>query len=139
MSQRVAIRNGSEQSIYELVVSLVARQGAWRKTAVGDKPLECQSFVGQVPPGQTDTSVPSHGGAAGLHFAVEIAFVDSLGRSWLRHGDGRLIEWRKRPSNCIASLARFEALVADVLDGGIAEGRDERIGKDPEPVLAAER
>jgi hypothetical protein len=97
MSQPVVIRNGSEQSIYELVVSLVARQGAWRETAVGYKPLECQTFVGQVPPGQTAGLVPSHGGAAGLHLAVEIAFVDSLGHSWLRHGDGRLVEVNKTP------------------------------------------
>lgn len=103
LRQLVVIQNSSSQSVYELIASLVATQGAFRRTAVPKKPrdkpgsIEFQARVGQVPPGQHKVPIPS--GGHGMHktFAVEVAFRDAAGSCWLRLGNGVLKEVTEDP------------------------------------------
>ena len=73
-------------------MSLVAIQGAFRKTGVGVPDAKFQTFRFQLPPGQVGVKLRSAGGAMNIKLGVEIAFRDAAGRSWLRRSDGRLEE-----------------------------------------------
>jgi hypothetical protein len=94
---RVIVRNASNQSVYQLVASLVSWQGAFRKTAVGDHRPRYQSVIGQAPPGETEVKISSSGGGMHLRFGVELAFRDAAGRYWLRDGEGGLKAIDKDP------------------------------------------
>lgn len=94
------IKNASEQLIYDLVAEIVAVQGAFRSTAVGDteeRNIEFGTLVGNVPPGEKRTRINTGGAGMSLRFAVEISFKDAAGRYWLRHGNGDLEQVHRHP------------------------------------------
>ena len=101
--QQVVIQNSSSQSVYQLIVSLVSVQGAFRVTAVPPPQSDAkvsdpfQTRVGQVPPGRFDTRIQSGGHGMYLRLGVEIAFQDASGVYWLRRGNGCLEEMKGDP------------------------------------------
>src|SRR5581483_11448111 len=101
--QEIIIHNSSSQSVYQLIASLVSVQGAFRDSAVPQKKpqkparINFQNCVGQIPPGETRTSIASGGHGMNLKFAVEVAFRDATGLFWLRRGDGILLEVSEDP------------------------------------------
>jgi hypothetical protein len=111
----IKVTNASPQPVYYLVVSLVAVQGAFRKTAVGDRLSDASSLrtlVGLVTPGTTWTTIQSRGGAMNLRFGVEVAFQDTAGVCWLRTGQGKLKEENEEPASLynIPEPANWERL-----------------------------
>lgn len=83
-----AIQNSSTQSAYEVIVSLVAVQGAFRET--GEKGEGYRCFVGQLPPGRSVGVIENGGNGMHLVLGVEIAFRDAAGNIWRRRGNGVL-------------------------------------------------
>ncbi|HSW66341.1 MAG TPA: hypothetical protein VLI54_04370 [Bacillota bacterium] len=79
-----AIKNSSDNPVYEVIVSLVSFTGGNENAS-----LEYKALVSVVPPGTY--YVRTHGNT-GMHFhpGSEIAFKDVRGKSWLRKGDGSL-------------------------------------------------
>jgi hypothetical protein len=104
LRQAIVIQNSSHQSVYMLIASLVSLQGAFRDTAVpSPRPkkrgrIDWQAHVGQVPPGQHETSIRSGGRGMNLKLGVELAFRDAAGTCWLRRGDGRLEQVKYDPA-----------------------------------------
>jgi hypothetical protein len=96
MLLRVDVGNASEQSVYQVIVSLVAVQGAWRRDA-RDGGYEHRAFLWQVAPGKRSTQVTFGGHGMSMRFGVEIAFQDAAGRNWRRLADGRLEEINANP------------------------------------------
>lgn len=94
--QSIVIQNSSPQSVYLLVASLVAAQGAFRDTAVGDA-RAFRATVGQVPPGKYETHVSSPGHGMHVKLAIELAFRDAAGVCWLRRGNGSLEDISEDP------------------------------------------
>jgi hypothetical protein len=103
LHQTVVIQNSSPQSVYLLIASLVSVQGAFRRTAVPATRAEkagsirWQTPVGQVPPGQYETTIRSAGHGMHLKLGVELAFRDASGVHWLRSADGVLKEVEDDP------------------------------------------
>jgi hypothetical protein len=89
MLLRVDVGNASEQSVYQVIVSLVAVQGAWRRDAK-EGGYEYRSFLWQVAPGRRSTQVSFAGHGMSLRFGVEVAFQDAAGNNWRRLADGKL-------------------------------------------------
>jgi hypothetical protein len=97
---QVQLRNSSDQPAYELIISLVAVQGAFRKTAVDDQRTDApqlRRLVGLVPPGETITTLTNRGGGMHLQLGLEVAFQDAAGRFWLREGQGTLRQVDESP------------------------------------------
>lgn len=85
----VTIANASPQLVYEMIVSLVAVQGAYRQDA--RKGGESgRIYVGQVPPGRYETFMRDVDYGMYKAYGLELAFQDAAGRYWRRLGDGRL-------------------------------------------------
>jgi hypothetical protein len=85
------VKNASNQLIYDLIVQVVAAQGAFRRTAVGDaRAVEFGAMVGNIPPGEITTRINTGGGGMHKRLWVELAFQDAAGRYWLRDGSGTL-------------------------------------------------
>jgi hypothetical protein len=84
------ISNQSENPIYEVIVSLVAFQGAG--DAIGKTtPINFRRFLSVVPPGTYYVKTDGHSGMS-FHPSSCVAFTDTQGVSWLRKGDGGLVE-----------------------------------------------
>lgn len=81
--------NRSESPVYEVIVSLVAVQGAAFSDGL-ETPYEYRGFLSVLPPGEQSVGSVMADGGMGLHFGVEIAFTDSSGVSWVRKSDGSL-------------------------------------------------
>jgi hypothetical protein len=86
---RVVVGNASQQSAYQVIVTLVAIQGAWRKNGA-EGGVEHRTFLWQVPPGQRSSTITFAGHGMFLRFGVELAFQDAAGQCWRRLADGRL-------------------------------------------------
>lgn len=85
------VRNTSDEPVHSVILTLVAIQGAAARTGTEAGPnWPYRTFLSVLPPGTYYLHLPSGGHAMHLRFAVEIAFVDSFGRSWVRLGDGTL-------------------------------------------------
>ena len=87
---QVTIVNLSTEPVYEVIVSIVAFQGA----NPGPKHI---AFLSVVPPGkaQVVTDADYHG--MSFHPSIEIAFKDVRGKSWVRSGRGDLTEISQSP------------------------------------------
>jgi hypothetical protein len=89
------IQNGSSQSAYQVIASLVAIQGAFRndgRNLIGDQdPMFFRFPLGQLPPGLTSLR-PGWDGISALlvRHGVELAFQDAAGRYWRRMGSEEL-------------------------------------------------
>jgi hypothetical protein len=91
------VSNGSNQLVYDVVVSLVAVHGAFRRTAVGvdrNGPQGgYQTYVGgPFPPGRQTLTIGYRGSALQVRYGVELAFRDARGRYWIRDANGDLKE-----------------------------------------------
>jgi len=98
---RVLISNGSSLPVYEVVVTLVILFGGGAKRGPETGPeWPCRAFVAVLPPRRWLVDLPI--GWAGMHRepGVEIAFMDSAGRTWVREPRGLVIEsHRVHPSS----------------------------------------
>lgn len=99
-TNNVAIRNDSGAPIYEVVLTVVGMYGAGPSRNGEDQPSDYsrRSLYVIAPPGISSASVDLRG-AGGMHVtcSLEIAFVDGNGQSWVRRGDGKLKQIKKRP------------------------------------------
>lgn len=86
---KVSVNNGSDQPIYDVVLTSGTYQGAGADYLSGTNNTVC---VGTVPPGRFTTYVPYPG--EGMHVRVEsvIAFRDNKGNNWIRNAKGVLSE-----------------------------------------------
>jgi hypothetical protein len=98
----IAVINGSQQLAYKVIASLVPVRGAigedFRQT-VGRDPTAFRAFKGELPPGRTNLGVENPGGGMHIRFAIELAFRDAGGRSWVRSADGVLERIRAEPAD----------------------------------------
>lgn len=87
---QITILNLSTEPVYEVIVSIVAIQGAGGRA-------KHIAFLSVVPPGKAHvvTDADYHG----MHFhpSIEIAFKDVRGKSWVRSGRGDLTEISQPP------------------------------------------
>jgi len=88
--QFIAVQNNSPQPVYQLVVSKV------RIGQTGDSldvyHTHWRVCIAIAPPGLGYIDLPPD--SQGLHhrFGIEIAFIDSAGRNWVRKADGKLLQ-----------------------------------------------
>jgi len=97
----IAVQNNSSEPIYEVIATIVRFPHMPAKDGVDDGkgvPLDFRTFLSVVPPGKYYSSV--NGGYRGMSFqpAVEIAFKDKNGRSWLRTRNGGCFELKESPT-----------------------------------------
>lgn len=85
----MTVSNRSDSPVYEVVVSLVAVQGAAFCDGL-ETPIEYRGFLSTLPPGKQNVGRVHLDGGMGLHFGVEVAFTDSRGVNWVRKCDGSL-------------------------------------------------
>jgi len=86
----ITILNLSPEPIYEVVVSIVAFQGA----SPGSKHI---AFLSVVPPGKSHVVTDADYHGMSFHPSIEIAFKDVRGKSWVRSGRGDLKEILQTP------------------------------------------
>lgn len=91
---KVSIDNGSDQPIYDVVLTSGTYQGAGSDYLSGTDFTAC---IGTVPPGKFATYVPYPG--EGMHARIEsaIAFRDNKGNNWIRDAKGILSEIKTNP------------------------------------------
>jgi hypothetical protein len=98
--QRLRLNNSSDQVIYDVIAQIVALQGAFRDTGVGEgdlRNLEFGALVGNLPPGEVTVRINTGGHGMALRHGIELAFKDAAGRYWLRRGNGSLERAAKHP------------------------------------------
>jgi len=86
----ITILNLSSEPIYEVIVSIVAFQGA----NPGPKHI---AFLSVVPPGKAHVVTDADYHGMSFHPSIEIAFKDVRGKSWVRSGSGDLTEISQSP------------------------------------------
>lgn len=96
----VTVRNDSGAPIYEAVLTVVGMYGAG-PTGNGEEQegnYSRRSLYAIVPPGTSLASIDLLG-IGGMHVicSLEIGFVDAEGRSWIRRGNGKLEQIKRRP------------------------------------------
>jgi len=97
----IAIINGSQQLAYRVIASLVPVRGAISedfRQKIGREAEAFRTFKGELPPGRTNLEVQYPGGGMQIRFAVELAFRDAAGRSWVRSADGVLKRIKVEPA-----------------------------------------
>ncbi len=97
----VAIVNGSEQLAYRVIASLVPVRGAIDENfrqVIGRQPSDFRVFKGELPLGRTNLQIQHPGGGMHIRFAIELAFRDGAGRSWVRTAEGELKRIRGEPA-----------------------------------------
>lgn len=98
----IGIVNASQQLAYRVIASLVPVRGAIRedfRTSLGRPAGAFRAFKGELPPGRTNLEVENPGGGMQIRFAVELAFRDASGRTWVRKPDGRLVRISTEPAD----------------------------------------
>jgi hypothetical protein len=98
----IAIVNGSQQLAYRVIASLVPVRGAISedfRQPIGAGAWEFRAFKGELAPGRTNLEVRYPGGGMHVRFAVELAFRDAAGRSWVRAADGLLRRIQTEPAD----------------------------------------
>jgi hypothetical protein len=101
--QTVVIQNGSQQLAYKVIASYVPTRGGgvppnFREISKGKVgAYDFRAYVGELPPGRTERTIPWPGHETGLRWALELVFRDAAGRKWLRAIDGQLSEIRQEP------------------------------------------
>lgn len=95
----IAVRNSSDEPVYEVIVSLVSVQGAGppRDAHDTEPDFRYRAFLSVVPPGRFYASMPYGGHGMSMRFGLEVAFTDASGQYWVRKGNGDL--------SCIATPA----------------------------------
>ena len=88
-TMKVFINNGSDQPVYDVVLTSGAYQGAGTDYLSGTSNTVC---VGTVPPGRFAAYVPYPGVEMHIHIESAIAFRDNKGNNWIRDAKGILSE-----------------------------------------------
>ena len=83
---RLVLQNSSNQLVYDLIASIVT---AFGESQVGGD-LSYRNFMGRLAPGRTENKIKHPGQGMHRKFAIELVFQDAAGRTWRRHGRGRL-------------------------------------------------
>jgi hypothetical protein len=114
----IAVNNGSNQPIYQLVVSQVSLPGGfkWRDSgfdAVGDKSFRL--FLALVPPGKKSYRMKNRADTGGKDvplLGIELAFTDAAGQHWCRARDGTLKKLGTPPAEAyqLTDVAWFDAV-----------------------------
>lgn len=95
---QVVLANGSNQPVYEAVVSRVAVQGSGAHTGRElDERLGEQRDFSVIPPGEYLTAFGAGFHGMGREPGIEIGFRDRAGVNWVRFADGVLREIRPSP------------------------------------------
>ena len=92
----IALLNLSSEPIYEVIVSISIFQGTGPSNPTKAS-HQYTSFLSIVPPGKSFTFVDGGYHEMAFHPAIEIAFKDVKGKSWVRTGRGVLKELSKIP------------------------------------------
>ena len=92
----IAISNQSTRPVYQVVVSLIMVQGSGPHDGK-DTPSTGRVLLSVAPPGVTYTSLTADYHGMSRHPGIEIAFKDAISRSWIRKGNGDLIEAGESP------------------------------------------
>ena len=97
--QYVVLKNESESSVYDAIVTCVGVQGAGPaargEECAGDYPY--RRLLGVLPPGEWGVWLPTSGLGMSVVLGAEIAFRDARGVSWVRRGNGILEETKEDP------------------------------------------
>lgn len=83
------LRNGSQNPVYDVVLTAVAVQGAAPHRSEDMDWKRLFAFAA-LPPGDSAFNGLDTNGGMGLVFQPEVAFRDSKGVSWVRRADGSL-------------------------------------------------
>lgn len=98
---RIVIRNDSNLPVYEVVATIVVTNGAGccKGEDLGSS-YQYRKILDLIPPGLHSVAIDM-GGFYGMHRLplVEIVFVYTKGKSWVRRGDGVLDELDVSPFN----------------------------------------
>lgn len=91
----ICIWNKSDKPIYEVIVCLVAFQGAGDPTGI-TIPNDFKAFLSVSPPGKSYLALHGHSGMC-FHPTAKVVFTDSNGLNWSREGNGRLNHIHQKP------------------------------------------
>lgn len=96
---QIAVLNQSKEPIYQVIVSIVAFQGAGPSSGIETQD-EFLGFLSIIPP-KSKVTVEVNGGYHGMSFhpAVEVAFIDRNGQTWIRKGNGDLMQINHDPTD----------------------------------------
>ncbi len=93
-----AVLNNSDEPAYQVILTIVAIQGAAARTGLeGGPSWPYRAYLGVLPPGKFYLTIPSGGHGMMLRFAIEICFTDAGGRSWVRLAKGSLTAIKHSP------------------------------------------
>jgi hypothetical protein len=119
------LANGSDQPVYQVVVSLAFVQGAapgrteeWAALCGASFPYT--RFLVALPPGRYNVQVPNGWGALTARPGAEVGFTDIHGTSWVRRATGALEEL---PANAIDAFGiprPIDFIAPRPADGGAA-------------------
>ena len=86
----VMLRNKSESPVYDIVVTCVGISGAGSASRGEDSNSDypCRVCIQTLPPGLWSTWLSTEGCGMHTYTALEIAFTDANGTSWVRRGNG---------------------------------------------------
>ena len=91
----LAVSNQSESPVYEVILTLVAFQGAGDSIGI-NTPDEFRAYLSVLPTGKYYAKTMGNRGMM-FHASVAISFIDSSGVNWLREGDGSLYKINQKP------------------------------------------
>lgn len=92
-SPRIIISNKSGAPVYRVVVSQVGTYGAAPVNGeeMASSDLSNRICIDVLPPGDWTVRSPWYGGAGmNVRLSIEIAFIDSSDKKWIRRGYGKL-------------------------------------------------
>jgi hypothetical protein len=98
LRRSLRVGNTSGQSAYRVIVSAEPIGKPYMKKLRAEHPLAFRVFIGVLPPGRRyeHIDVPPIGGIDFI-WALELAFTDAAGRSWVRSASGELREIKTDP------------------------------------------
>ncbi len=91
----IAISNQSESPVYEVILTLVAFQGAGDSIGINTSD-DFRAYLSVLPPGKYYAKTMGHRGMM-FHASAAVAFIDNSGVNWLRDGNGNLSKINKKP------------------------------------------
>lgn len=104
--EEATVHNGNALPIYNVVVSVVGVQGAGYRSRgeENEESYPCRLLFHTVLPGSWGAMIRTCGHGMHAVSALEVAFTDTMGQSWVRRGSGILekldttpLEWYRIP------------------------------------------
>lgn len=89
----INVNNSSSTPVYSIIITIVAIQGAGMPKDGREmtESYKHRSRFAILPPGKFQTKMPHIGRGMHIEFGIEIAFTDSMGNSWVRKSNGKLV------------------------------------------------